>query len=52
MLYDHVRVDPIARYVVREEVPREECRGGGGLSRVRGGVDGEGSAFHRQCHVF
>lgn len=38
MLYEHERVDPIARYVVREEVPREECRGGGGSSRVRGGV--------------
>lgn len=37
MLHDHERVDPIARYVAREEVPREECRGGGGSSRVRGG---------------
>lgn len=36
MLHDHERVDPIARYVTREEVPREECRGGGGLSCVRG----------------
>lgn len=34
----HERVDPIARYVAREEVPREECRGGGGSSRVRGGA--------------
>lgn len=36
MLYGHERVDPIARYVAREEVPREECRGGGGPP-ARGG---------------
>lgn len=43
MLHERERVDPIARYVAREEVPREECRGGGdpparggGASTVRG----------------
>lgn len=37
MLYKRERVDPIARYVAREEVPREECRGGGDPS-ARGGA--------------
>lgn len=36
MLYERERVDTIARYVAREEDPREECRGGGGFSRERG----------------
>lgn len=38
MLHERERVDPIARYVAREEVPREEkeCRGGGESSRERG----------------
>lgn len=36
MLYERERVDPIARYVAREEVPRKECRGGGESSRERG----------------
>lgn len=36
MLYKRERVDPIARYVAREEIPREECRGGGGVLTVRG----------------
>lgn len=37
MLYKRERVDPIARYVAREEVPREERRGGGGPP-ARGGL--------------
>lgn len=56
------RVVPVARYVAQEETSQERNKGGekgaseprvvGAGSLREGGVDGEGSAFHRQCHVF